>query len=195
MDNRITFKQYRNIDIGILCLLTAIFESVATLATSKWFVGQPMAITITLALTLIAMHRWGLFAALVPVVGGATFCLLSSASAEHFLIYCGGNVFALASLVYFRLFGKESVRHSFLRTLLFASTAYVAVAVGRFLFSLPFGAGFAELVGFLASDILSLLFAVVILTVFRDVDGLIEDQKAYLFRLERQRKEEGSVEE
>ena len=190
MDNRITFKQYRNIDIGILCLVTAVFEAVATLATSKWFAGQPMAISITLALTLIAMHRWGYFAAPIPVVGGIIFCFLSSASIEHFVIYCFGNLFALASLVYFRFFTKEGIRHSFLKTLLFASTSYVAVALGRFLFSLPFGADFSELVGFLASDILSLLFAVVILWIVKDVDGLIEDQKAYLFRLEKQRRAE-----
>lgn len=194
MDNRITFKQYRNIDIGILCLVTAVFEAVATLATSKWFPGQPMAISITLALTLIAMHRWSWYAASIPVAGGIIFCLLSSASLQHFVIYCGGNLLALASLVYFKAFGKEAVRRNFLKMLLFTSTAYVAVAAGRFLCSLPFGADFSELVGFLASDILSLLFAVVILWIVKDVDGLIEDQKAYLFRLEKQRRVEENEE-
>ena len=190
MDNRITFKQYRNIDIGILCLLTAVFEVVATLATSKWFAGQPMAISITLAFILIAMHRWSAYASIVAVVGGAAFCIASSASAEHFLIYCGGNVFALASLFFFKLFGKEGVKRSFLKTLCFASVAYVLMAFGRFLFSLPFGSGFPELIGFLFSDVLSLLFAIIILWLFKDVDGLVEDQKSYLFRLERQRRAE-----
>ena len=190
MDNQLTFKQYRNIDIGILCFITAVFEMIATLATSKWFAGQPMAISITLALILIAMHRWGALSAVVAVVGGAAFCLASSASAEHFLVYCLGNVFALSSLVYFKLFGKEQLKKSFLKTLLFVFSAYVAVGIGRFILSLPFGAGLDELVGFLTTDVLSLLFATVILWLFKDVDGLIEDQKAYLFRLERQRKEE-----
>ena len=67
-------------------------------------------------------------------------------------------------------------------------------AVGRFLVSLIFGGGFSELVGFLASDILSLLFAVVILYVLNGMDGLIEDQKAYLFRLERERQRDRSEE-
>ena len=81
-----------------------------------------------------------------------------------------------------------------MKTLLYASVAYVAVALGRFVFSLPFGAGFKELVGFITSDVLSLLFAIVLLSVFKDVDGLIEDQKAYLFRLERQRRADESGE-
>ena len=115
--------------------VTALFEAIATLATSKWFAGQPMAISITLALILIAMHRWGPYAATVAVVGGAVFCIASSASPQHFLIYCVGNLFALSSLLYFRLFGKEAVRGSFLKTLLYASSAYVMTAelVARFM--------------------------------------------------------------
>lgn len=190
MDNRITFKQYRNVDLFIFSLITAIGEGIATFATSRWFVGQPMAISITLAMILIAMHRWSGFAAVIAVVGGAVFCLASSGSPEQFLIYCGGNVFALVSLIFFKLLTKSRVRESFLLVIAFSSTAYVAMALGRWLLSLPFGAGFAELVGFLVSDILSLLFAVLILWSCRAVDGLIEDQKAYLLRLERERKKE-----
>lgn len=187
-----TFKQYRNVDLLIFSVLSAVFEAIATTATSKWFPGQPMAITITFAMILISMHRWSGYAAVVAVVSGASFCIASSASAEQFLIYCGGNVFALVSLVYFKLLTKTRVKNSFLLTLAFSATAYVAVALGRWLISLPFGTGPAELIGFLSSDILSLLFAVMILWVCKGIDGLVEDQKAYLFRLERERKEENS---
>lgn len=186
-----TFKQYRNVDIAIFAVLTAVFETVATYATSKWFPGQPMAISITPALILIVMYRWGALSAVVAAVGGVTFCVASSAAIGNYVAYCLGNMLALVSLFYFKLFGsKDAVRQSFFKTLLFASTSYVAMAVGRWVFSLPFGAAFADLVGFLTSDILSLLFAVIILWIFRGVDGLIEDQKAYLFRLERERKEQ-----
>ena len=190
MNNQITFKQYRDIDLGILCVVTAVFEAIATLATSKWFAGQPMAISITLALILIAMHRWGSYAWYVAAVGGVAFCVFSSASIQHFIIYCIGNLFALTSLLCFKLYGKEAVRRSLLKTLMYAGIAYLSVAVGRFLLSLPFGGGFSDLVGFLTSDILSLLFAVVILYVMRGTDGLSEDQKTYLLRLEKQRPEE-----
>lgn len=187
MDNRITFKQYRNVDLLIFSIITAVGECIATLATSRWFVGQPMAISITLAMILIAMHRWSGFAAVVCAVGGAVFCIASSASAEQFLIYCGGNIFALISLIYFKLLSKSRVRSSFLLTLAYASTSYVTMTFGRWLISLPFGAGWTELVGFLVSDILSLLFAILILWTCRAVDGLVEDQKEYLFRLEKER--------
>ena len=190
MENRMTFKQYRNMDIMIFAVLTAIFEAVATFATSKWFSGQPVAISITLTLILITMHRWGIYAAAVAVAGGVAFCFASGASVEHYLIYALGNAFALVSLAYFKLFGKEALKGSFLKTLLFASTSYVAVALGRWLISLIFGAGVGELVGFLTTDVISLLFAVAILYSCRGVDGLVEDQKKYVIRVNEKKEED-----
>jgi hypothetical protein len=189
MDNRMTFKQYRRMDLFIFSVLTVLFEGLATLATSKWFAGQPIAISLTLTLTLIVMHRWSLYAAIIAAVGGAVFCFASGASIEHYLIYSGGNLFALSSLVYFRLFGKETVKGSAPKTLIFILTAYVSTALGRWLISLPFGSGFGELVAFLTTDVISLLFAVIVLWTFRSVDGLIEDQKHYLLRINREEEE------
>lgn len=182
-----TFKQYRGMDIMIFAVLTAVFECIATLATSRWFAGQPVAISITLALILITMHRWGAYSAVIAVAGGIAFCLTSGASIEHYLIYALGNCFALTALVYFKLFGKEEVKGSFLKTLLFASTSYVSVVLGRWLISLIFGAGFRELVGFLTSDVITLLFAVAILYSCKGVDGLIEDQKQYVIRVNKEK--------
>ncbi len=149
MQKKMTFGQYRATDLAIFAVLTAVFECIATFATSKWFGAQPVAISITLTLILITMHRWGAYAAIIAAVGGIAFCVASGASAEHYLIYGVGNVFAIVSLVYFKLFGKEGVKNSFFKTLLFAATSYVSVALGRWLLSLPFGAGTAELVAFL----------------------------------------------
>ena len=195
MENRMTFSQYRRMDILIFTVLTAVFECIATLATAKWFWSQPVAISITLSLILIVMHRWGAYAAIVAAVGGITFCIASGAEIEHYLIYAIGNTFAITSLIYFKIFGKESVRKSFLKTLLFATTSYLSVVLGRWLVSLIFGAGFAELVAFLTTDLITLLFAVVILYGGRGVDGLIEDQKQYVIRVNKKEETENVYED
>ncbi len=185
-----TFGQYRRMDILIFTVLTAVFECIVTLATAKWFWSQPVAISITLTLVLIVMHRWGAYAALIAAVGGITFCITSGAGVEHYLIYAVGNTFAIVSLIYFKIFGKEQVRKSFFKTLLFATTSYVSVALGRWLISLIFGAGFSELVAFLTTDLITLLFAVVILYAGKGVDGLIEDQKQYVIRVNKEKETE-----
>ena len=193
MEKKMTFNQYRAMDLAIFTVLTVVFEYVATLATSKWFWGQPVAISITLTLILITTHRWGAYAAVVAAAGGVAFCLASGASWEHYLIYAVGNVFALVSLVYFRIFGKEDVKNSFLKTLLFAATSYLSVALGRWIVSLIFGAGFGELIAFLTTDLITLLFAVVILYSCKSVDGLIEDQKKYIIRVNEEKKQTDTV--
>ena len=183
-----TFNQYRTIDLCIFSVVTVVFECIATFASAKWFAAQPVALSITLALILITMHRWGAYAAIVAVLGGVAFCLASGASLEHYLIYAVGNVFALSSLAYFKLFGKEEIKHSFLKTLLFSTTSYLSVVLGRWLVSLMFGSGIRDLLGFLLSDLITLLFAVVILYSCRGVDGLVEDQKQYVIRVNEEAK-------
>ena len=47
-----------------------------------------------------------------------------------------------------------------------------------------------SLVTFITTDILSLLFAVVVMSLLKGADGMIEDQKEYLLRIDRESKEE-----
>ena len=185
----ITFKQYRNIDLTILAVLTAVFEAIATLASGKWFAAQPIALSVSVMMICIAMMRWSAYSAIVCAVGGAIFCLASGGNAQHYLIYMGGNLFALVSLVLFKIFGKEDIRKKIPKLLLFVFSTYFFVQLGRWLFSLFFGADLGELVAYLTTDVISLLLSIVVLILLRNVDGMIEDQKAYLLRLDKEKRE------
>ena len=188
----LTFKQYRNIDLTIFAVLLVISEAVTTIATNKWFAAQPVALSTTLLFVCMVMMRWGVFAAIPAVLGGIAFCVASGANPEQYLIYALGNCLALISLLWFKAFGKEAVRTSAAKLFIFVTSAYVSAQVGRWILSLFFGGDIGTLVAYLATDIISLLFAVVVMFLMRKTDGMIEDQKAYLFRLERERKEESS---
>lgn len=59
--NNISFEQYRKIDLTILSVLTVVSEGLVTLATDKWFVGVPFAISTSLLFILITMMRWGVY--------------------------------------------------------------------------------------------------------------------------------------
>ena len=187
---QITFKQYRNIDIAIFCILTAVFEAIASLATNRWFFLQAMAISITLTLTCITMMRWNAFAVLPSLIGAFVYCVASGGQVQQYIIYCGGSLFCLIALPILKRIGKEKVRSDFMWRTAFATLTYLFVIVGRWLFSLIFEQSLKSLLPFLTTDILSLLFAVVVLTLAKNLDGLIEDQKSYLLRLDRERQEE-----
>ena len=112
---------------------------------------------------------------------------------EQFFIYCIGNVFSLLALVLIKIYGKEKIRTSPLRLAVFATVAYLGMELGRCIVSVLFGGSIEALLVYITTDIVSLLFTVVVLILLRKSDGLLEDQKAYLLRVERERKEESGV--
>ena len=174
-------------------MLVTVFETITTTATAKWFAAQPVAISISLAIVCVVMMRWGWRAALPAVAGGFVFCIASGATIEQYVIYCIGNVFALSALGIVRAFGKETVRKSVPKLLLFGFTAYLGMATGRWLMSLFFGGDLTALLVYVTTDVISLLFAEIILLILRNTDGMIEDQKVYLLRLDKERREEETV--
>ena len=187
--NHITFKQYRNIDLSIFAVLLIISEAVATLASNKWFAAQPVALSTTLLFVCMVMMRWGNFALIHSLIGGAVFCIASRATLQQFVIYIIGNAFAVLSLFLIKALGKEKTRTSVPRLLLFTTATYILMQIGRWLVSLFFGGGLGAVVAYLGTDIISLLFAVVAMILMRNTEGMIEDQKTYLLRLDREKKE------
>ena len=176
-----------------MSILLIISETIATLATNKWFVAQPIAISTTALFICIFMMRWGGFALIAPAIGGAVFCIAQSATPEQFAIYVIGNMLSLVALLWFKLYKKDDIRRSPLKLSLFTISVYLLMQLGRWLISLFFSGRLWNLVGYIASDVISLLFALVILLFLRNVDGMLEDQKSYLFRLERERKEKAEM--
>ncbi len=186
---QITFKEYRNIDLAILAAITLIFEAIATLAAAKWFPAQPIAFSITVAMICVVMMRWSGYAAIHAAVGGFAFCAASGATIEQVLVYCIGNVLALSALLLTRLWGKEQLRKDPFKRSMFAVTAYMGAVLGRWLVSLLFGGDLTALVVYATTDIISLLFALIVLNLLAKSDGMIEDQKTYLLRLQREKEE------
>ena len=193
--NQITFKQYRNIDLVIWTILLIIFETITTFATTKWFAAQAVAISISLALICIVMMRWNGYAAILAVVGGFVYCLASGAEPKQYLIYCIGNLFSLIALLLFKVFDKEKIRTDIPKLVVFVLVAYVGMALGRGAVTQFFGGDIKAFVVFATTDIISLLFAEVILILLRKSDGMIEDQKTYLLRLDREKKEKEAAPE
>ena len=188
--NQITFRQYKSIDLTLICIITAIFETIATLATNKWFHLQAMAISITLTMTCIAIMRWSAYAVIPSAIGSLAFCIVSVATPIQYLIYCGGSLFSLLSLFIVKCVGKEKLRRDFVWRLIFVSFTYLSTVLGRWLISLLFEPSLMSLITFITTDILSLLFAVVVMSLLKGADGMIEDQKEYLLRIDRESKEE-----
>lgn len=188
--NQLTFKQYRQIDLFIWCILTAVFEAIASLASNKWFVLQAMTISISLTMVAITMMRWNAFAVLPSLIGALASCIASGAETKEYLVYCGGSIFCLLALPVLKALKKDRVKKSFPYLLVFTVSLYLSLVLGRWICSLIFELSLSSILAFLGTDVLSLLFALLVLSLTKSADGLFEDQKAYLFRLERERNEQ-----
>lgn len=184
---QITFNQYRQIDIILLCIITAVFEGIACIATTEWFSLQAMAISITFTMVCITALRWGALSILPSFVGAFVYCVFSGANVRQFVVYCGGSLFCLITIPLLNKLSKEKVRLRFNHRLCYVSTTYLAITIGRWIISLIFELTFVTFLPFITTDILSLLFAIVVLSALKSSDGLLEDQKSYLLRLEKER--------
>ena len=184
----LTFKQYRAIDLTILAVVLCVCEFLTAMGATVWFPGQLFALSPTVTMVCIVMMRWNGYAAVHAVLGGLVYCLASGASGEQILIYCAGNLFALLALILSKVFGKKKIKEKFGFTVLFTLAAFLGAQLGRWLISLLFGSSPDTIIVFLTTDSLSLLFAVVVVLISRRVDGLFEDQKEYLIRVQAERK-------
>lgn len=182
MKRQFTFQQYRSIDLFFFVVMLLISENVIH-AAIHWFPGELYTVSVVAALTAILLMRWGPWAGINAVLGGALFCFLSGGTGRQYLIYMVGNLFSLLALLLFKVWDRETVRNDPTRSVVFALIVQALMQVGRAAVALLFGASPGECLAFFTTDALSYVFAAVIVWIARRLDGIFEDQKHYLLRI------------
>ena len=110
------------------------------------------------------------------MVQGGTF--------EQLVIYVLGNELSLAGLLMLKAAGREKIKDNVLLTILYALIVQLLMQIGRGGVAFAFGAGAGAIPKFITMDILSELFTVVIVFIASRLDGIFEDQKTYLLRMQ-----------
>ena len=190
MKRQLTLAEYRTVDLTILAVILAVLEYGMTLAARQWFPGQLYTVSLTSALGAIVLMRWGVWAGLHAVLGGAVFWYASGGTWQQLLIYGIGNLAALLVLQLLGKGGKENSRRDKLYTALSALAVTLAMQLGRAAMALLLGTSLGTCVGFFTTDALSGVFAMVVVSLAARLDGVFEDQKQYLCRLQEQQKKE-----
>ena len=183
MKKQISFRQYRAMDLFLFTALLCGCEALITLGATRWFLGEPYTLSITPAVTAIVMVRWGGFAAIPAVLGAVVFCFVSGAALPQYLIYCVGNLASLL-LTWFLCGSKwKHLHENVLLTMLYGMTTALLMQLGRLALGLVLGGSLQVCAGFVTTDTLSTLFAVLIVWIARRLDGMLEEQKHYLHRV------------
>lgn len=186
-----SFNQYRLIDLGIFAVILIIFESIASKAALS-FTSQPYSISIVSAITCIIFMRWGIWGCFHAALGGFVYCFVTGGAADQYIIYVIGNLFSVAALLLLKRIGPDRVREKVFLSLLLSALVSLLMQLGRGIVAVVFGASPNMIAGFVFTDSVSTLFAMVITGIVRKLDGVFEDQKSYLIRLNR---EEENIEE
>lgn len=188
MKREISFAQYRAIDLGILSVVLVAAQVLTHFASSSWFADQLYVASPVAAITMLVMMRWGPWAAIQMVLGGVVYTALLGGTAQDYLIYGAGNLLAMLALVMFRIWNKERIRKSVYLTLVFALLVQLLMQLGRVGVAALLGNDLAACLGFITTDILSELFTLFVAWIVRRVEGLFEDQKHYLLRIQSEQK-------
>lgn len=192
MNRQISFQQYRAIDLSIMTGLMAVSQLVIHWAMSYWQVEQTgyivtgYIVSPVAAVVALVMMRWNLWAAIPAAVGGLILPWLSGGTMEQVQIYAIGNLLSMAAMLYLKLLGKERVRANAVLTLVFAVLVQLLMQFGRAGVALLKQHPLLACWDFITTDAMSILFTLVIIWIVRRVEGLFEDQKHYLLRIQQE---------
>lgn len=192
IDGKITYKQYRLVDVLLFLVIMSAFEAINVFAIKVWFPEMLFSVSLMFTLSLIVLVRWNFFAAFFPAVHGVLYAALLQASAETYCIYIIGNTFILLSWFLFKAIPKEKLFSKWYLTLIYPAVAFVLVILGRSLVAVCFGHSFLSSLGAqIQVEGLNIAFAAVALLILRRFEGMLEDQKKYLLRISREREDAG----
>lgn len=185
MKRQISLSQYRAIDLSFLTGMMAASQLVIHLAVSYFYAEQTgYIVSPVAAVVALVMMRWGLWAAIPAVLGGVILTLLSGGTAQQMVIYSVGNLLAMLAFIYLKLLGKERVRRNAVLALVFAALVQLLMQFGRAAVAFLLGYPLPACWDFITTDAMSILFTLVIIWIVRRVEGLFEDQKHYLLRMQ-----------
>ena len=198
----ISFARYRATDLLIFAAILVAFGLISFFAFTRWFTSDisTFFFSVGIPVSLLVMVRWGWYGMFYAVADGLLYCTLSvltsggeyySMAFQYYLTYAVGGAFVGLAYLMVRFMGYRRITSAWYFTLLYMLCGWVAVLVGRVLVSLCFGENFlAALLGFMGpSELLSLAMGIVILLIMRRLDGMMENQRDYLIRLDKERRE------
>ena len=191
MKRQLSFQQYRAIDLAMLAALLCVTETLIVKAATWWFADQLYTVSVVGALTAIVLMRWGPWAAIHAVLGGAVFCFASHGNARQLVVYCVGNLLSMLMLLPLKYLGGERIRLDSILSVCFGVGTLLLMQLGRAVTALVLGTDFQTCLGFFTTDALSLLFTGLIIWIARRLDGIFENQRHYLLRIHNTEEEKG----
>lgn len=192
---QMTFRRYRMMDLCMFTAMACIFEALIVLASKNWFPYEPYVLSLTPAITAVVMVRWGAYAVGPVLAGMLTLCIASGAQPVQYLIYCVGSLLCLVLLPVLKRVGWRTLKEHVLLAMAYGLATALLMQIGRAAVAWLCGMQAGVCMGFVTTDILSLLFSVLIVWICRRLDGMLEEQKHYVKRIREEMLRAGGMHE
>lgn len=188
MKRQLTLQEYRGIDLFLFALMLIVFEFIILkVTTSRFFLDQAFTVSLAGAIASIVYMRWGFWGGIHAALAGILYCFYLGGTADQYLIYAAGNLLSLAAVPVLKKLGPERVREGKFSSLVFPLAVILLMQGGRALVAMALGNPPATAAVLLSRDSLSILFTLIIVWIARRLDGIYEDQRHYLLRIQEER--------
>ena len=202
MKRQLSLEEYRAIDLTLFAVMLALFEFLIV----RFATVSVYAVSLAAVITAVVYMRWGWWGAIHAVLAGVLFCFYYNGAAppdqklgmEQYIIYPLGNLFSLAAVAALKKWGEERVRQRTMASLAFSLSVVLLMQGGRAVVALILGTYtlYQALYHYFALDALSILFTLVVTWIVRRLDGVFEEQRHYLTRIQEERdREHGNTEQ
>ena len=191
----ISFRQYKYTDLFFFALVLGISELLIFCAFKFWFRStvDKYYVNFMLAIALTVIMRWGWVGGIYAAADGAVLCAMQGANWQAYLTYIIGAACIESVLLLTKFVGKEKLRSKWYLTLAYILVGWVSVNLGISCVGAIVGESFVSSLvtsfGFGVYGIFPLAASIVTIMILRRLDGMFEDQKHYLLRQDRERKE------
>ena len=191
----ISLRQYKYTDLFFFALVLGISELLVFCAFKLWFqnTADKFYINFMLAIALTVIMRWGWVGVFYAVADGVIQCAMAGATWQSYLTYILGTACILTVLLLTKFVGKERIRGKWYLTLAYIAVGWISVNLGLTCVGAIFGESF---VSALASNFglgvyggLPLAGAIAVIMILRRLEGMFEDQKHYLIRQDKERRD------
>lgn len=190
----ISLKQYRLTDLFLFAAILAIFDLLAHYVPILFGSNATFVFTLTVPITLLVMMRWGWPCVFFAVGDGILLALLNNPSLWQGYVSYGIGFGVITLLVIpLNLIGKQKIAGKWYLSALFVILAWGLMNVSVSLLQAACGYNVAEAFatnfGVGTNGLVSLGAALIVILVMRRLDGMFEDQRHYLIRQDKERRE------
>lgn len=182
-------KQFMWFDLALLSALAAVSEFMGSGLLSVW--NSDFYFSFTIAVSLIAMIRWGAVGVTAGMIGGILGIIFSDMTVwDGILFYVLANAFLAVPILLYGSRNRDMIAESPVLLMLYVLVSHICLSIGKGIAIFFLTGEMTGAVDYFGATFLITVIDLIVCLVLRMRDGLICDMRFYFNQGEGERNEE-----